>query len=481
MKKIITQQGFALCFCVCILMLFNVSCKDFVNIEAPIGQIVDEKVYSNDESATAALRGIYSQMISTNGFASGGANSVTMLAGLSADDFKNYSSMESSIQFSTNNLTSDNLTTIGTALWQEPYKYIYFANLLIENLDKSPGVSAKAKLQLSGEAKFIRAFCHFYLTNLFGNVPYIQSTDYKSNTLHSANSSAEIYTLLIKDLTEAKTQLSSEYASAERGRPNRWAAAALLARVYLYHKDWLNAERESSEVIAQNSYSIVSDLNQVFVRGSTESIWQLAMPPSLGFNTKEASNFILISPPGSYTGITLSDELLSSFEPGDKRNQAWVGTFSDAMGTWKFPFKYKQLAEVGPSVEYSVVLRLAEQYLIRAEARVNQGKITDGLTDLNLIRSRARNMPTSDVPDPLPNLELSLSQSDALMAVERERRIELFSEWGHRWMDLKRTSRATLILGPLKAPNWQESDVLYPIPASELLNAPNLRQNPGYN
>ena len=123
---------------------------------------------------------------------------------------------------------------------------------------------------------------------------------------------------------------------------------------------------------------------------------------------------------------------------------------------------------------------MAEQYLIRAEARINQDNIQKGIEDLNVLRNRARAVATVEVPDPIPPLKSNLSKSDALLAVEKERRLEFFAEWGHRWLDLKRTNRANDILSIVKAINWQSTDVLYPIPSTEIINNKNLKQNEGY-
>ena len=115
-----------------------------------------------------------------------------------------------------------------------------------------------------------------------------------------------------------------------------------------------------------------------------------------------------------------------------------------------------------------MVMRLAEQYLIRAEARAQQGNISGGLSDLNVIRNRANLIDISGV-----------SQNELLKDIIQEKRIELFTEWGHRWLDLKRTNNTDAILSPIK-PNWNSEDKLYPIPLRELDSNPNLNQNSGY-
>jgi len=112
---------------------------------------------------------------------------------------------------------------------------------------------------------------------------------------------------------------------------------------------------------------------------------------------------------------------------------------------------------------------LAEQYLIRAEARAEKNNLNGAIDDLNMIRERAGLSPL------LP----SSDQSQVLAAVAQERRIELFAEWGHRWLDIKRTKTADQILGPIKS-LWKSTAQLYPIPTLEIQTDPNLKQNPGY-
>lgn len=457
-------------------------CKDFVKIDPPVDQISTAVVYSNDETAIAAIRGIYSKMLSSSGFASGSRGSITLLSGKSADDFININAAENSKQFSSNNLLPEN-TSLRSGLWQEPYQVIYSANSLIENLEKSNQISSALKQQLIGEAKFIRAFCHFYLTGLFGNIPIILTTDYRKNTIAFQSSQKEVYLQVIEDLKDAKNKLSDVYPAGERCRANKWVATSLLARTYLYNKDWLNAEIQSSEVIKRKDmYNIIlDDLDKVFLKNSQETILQFSVPLTLGVNTFEGNIFILNTVPSSTLDeVSLSSDLISAFEPGDLRLTKWVGSLKSGASIWNYSYKYKTKIGNTPMNEYSMVLRLAEQYLIRAESRIHLGDIENGIKDLNSLRQRARAVPTNDVSNPLPDLATNISFENALLAVEKERRIELFSEWGHRWLDLKRTDRANAVLGPFKGEDWQNTDVLYPIPAPELINAPNLRQNLGY-
>lgn len=131
-----------------------------------------------------------------------------------------------------------------------------------------------------------------------------------------------------------------------------------------------------------------------------------------------------------------------------------------------YPFKYKQ-KRPSKTEEYSII-RLAEVYLIRAEANAKSNHLLEALSDLNTIRIRAG----------LPEITTQ-SQEEVLLAIEKERQVELFCEWGNRWFDLIRTGRAAIVLSAGK-PNWNSSAVRYPIPQSEIDANRSLTQNDGY-
>src|SRR5690606_22674358 len=169
---------------------------------------------------------------------------------------------------------------------------------------------------------------------------------------------------------------------------------------------------------------------------------------------------------------SLAEGFLAQFEPGDLRATHWVGSVTNGASTWYFPFKYKLKVATASSQEYSVVMRLAETFLIRSEARARQANLPGAIADLDVIRQRAGLPLIADVNP-------SINQDEMLLAIEQERRSELFCE-NHRWYDLNRTDRADIVLGAVKQ-NWEPTDHLYPLPESELLINPLLApQNPGY-
>jgi len=464
---------FALCYGI------MTSCKKFVQIPAPDTKLVTASVFSNSATATAAQTAIYSKMSSNN-------ESWLMSSdlGLLGDELKGYSTNLILQGYYTNSLNSLN----STGPWNNAYNYIYQGNAIIAALQNNSAIGPVIAQQLIGESKFIRAFWNFYLTNVYGDVPLVTTTDYMVNEKSGRTTQNQIYSQIVGDLSDAQNLLNANYVDAtdtvvtsERVRPTKGAAEALLSRVYLYMKKYDSAESEASLVINNTAlYGLCSNLsgaNSVFLKNSNEAVWQLSTPLPPSFNTADGQYFILKGAPGTGTSQcnTVSTQLLGSFEPGDKRRTNWIGTFSSGGVNYYFPYKYQSYAS-STVTEYVMVLRLAEQYLIRAEARAGQGNLTGAIADLNVIRNRAG----------LANYSGVMDQISVLAAIMHERQVELFCEWGHRWFDLKRTGQLDSVMGGpngvclAKGGTWISTDSLFPIPTNELLKDANLTQNPGY-
>lgn len=456
---------------VMLLCCFLTSCEDFLEIETPDNKITSEVVFNNDETAISAMTGIYNQLYNSP-FSSGGHTSVTVLAGLSAEALAPIRTTNLSyMEFEQHEILPDNNRNLN--LWSSAYNIIYLTNSLIEGLADSDNISENLRSRLEGEAKFVRAFTYFYLVNLYGDVPLILSTDYQVNSLASRNPESEIYPQIIADLQGAIEILSSGYDQGERTQVNQTTAIALLARVNLYLKNWEQAESLSSQVISQNNtYEILENLDHVFLANSMEAIWQLT-PKGSGSvltNTNDGASF-LIHPFFSFlANLKLEPAFVSSMDEKDLRLQNWIG-FHPGLEVY-YANKYKIQNSTEPITEYSMVMRLAEQYLIRAEARAMQENLQGAIADLDVIRNRAG-------LDLISEINPTITKENLLDKIQEERRKELFTEWGHRWLDLKRTGKAGEILGA-GDPLWQETDVLYPIPAAELMTNPNLTQNNGY-
>jgi hypothetical protein len=466
---------------IALLIFVPLGCKKFVDVSGPDTSVSQTNVYSSDATAAAVLTGIYAGM-SNNQLYGGGITSMSFFPGLSSDELVLYSGLGNATYtgYYTNALTNVN---VGSGdFWSNIYPIIYVANAAIDGLTNNSDLTPAVQQQLLGEAKFVRAFCYFYLINLYGDVPLVTSTNYTVNTTLSRAPKVQAWQQVISDLKDAQSLLSTNYLDPtlenitnQRVRPTSWAATALLARTYLYTDSFANAAVQATNVINNSAEFSLDTLNGVFLENSTEAIWQL-QPVEAGWNTQDAQVFIIPSTgPGANWPVYLSANLLNGFEVGDQRRSDWVDSVIANGVTYYYPYKYKSATYDTQVTEYEMMLRLGEQYLIRAEAEAELGQTVAAANDLNTIRNRAG-----------LNSTTATSQQDLLTAILHERQVELFTEWGHRWLDLIRTGNANSVMGlPGNAcgekggawsPNWQ----LYPISLYELQHDPNLIQNVGY-
>lgn len=473
-------------------VLFFFSCNKLVEIPEPKDTLTTVKVFTTDAQASGAMAGVLTKMINGGVFTSSSSfrGKITILNGLSADEYGIVSrGSTANDPYSSNSL----IATADDGLWQTAYLTIYGANAIIEGIEasKSPALKAKTRLELSAEARFIRAFSYFYLVNTYGDVALSLTTDFNKTKDLPRTAVATVYQQIINDLTEAIKGLPEDYSAGggERIRANKWAAKALLARVYLFTGNNAGAIKESTDVMAQTGlYRLESNLNNVFLKNSSEAIWQLQQNSLSGGESVDALGnatpegyFILPNPLHTGApGAVLSSYLLKAFEPGDLRRSEWVDStdysFNNITSRYLFPYKYKTGSHNripgGIATEYYMVLRLAEQYLIRSEAAAIDGQTGPAVDDLNVLRRRAD----------LKELPKTLTKDQVLAAVAKERQTELFAEWGHRWMDLKRTGKASAVLSaiPSKQPWRGDYQLLYPIPVDEIRKDHFLIQNPNY-
>lgn len=462
-------------------------CKKFVQIGPPTTQLATNAVFNNRDAATSAQLSIYIAMWQLESF------NMAVSTGLMGDELVSASSSALYKAYYQNGLSS----LLGAGPWTSGYQYIYDANSVIEKLQNNGNIAAPIAAQLIGESKFVRAWWHFYLTNLYGDIPLVLTTDYTVNGKAARMPQPQVYQQIIADLKDAAAYLNSNYVDAtdtaittERVRPTKGAAAAMLARVYLYTKKYDSAEAQANLVINSSMYSLCTKLTgagSVFQRNSTEAIWQLATPVPNSYATIDGTIFYLkVAPSTGTTGFTsINQPLLNAFEPNDKRFTQWLGVYQATASSPKYYYPYKYQSNVyntssisasNPAPEYVMMLRLAEQYLIRAEARAQQSNLTGALSDLNMIRTRAG----------LPNYAGNSDQTSILNAILRERQVELFTEWGSRWFDMKRVGILDAVMGgstgvcQAKGGVWSSTQSLLPIATTEIVADPTLSQNPGY-
>jgi hypothetical protein len=448
--------------CQSMIFTFISSCKKFVEINPPKDQLITAEVFSDSTNANGAILGIYVDMMKafSLGFCSGG---MTLYPGLSSDELNPTSSNINIFEFHNNTISTNN--SLNRSLWTSAYKLIYSANACIEGIELSNGISPQTKNNMIGEIKCIRGFLYFNLVNLYGSVPVITTTNYNKNRLIARSPEDSVYDQIIADLKSAQDNLSNTSVTAERA--NYYAATALLSKVYLYRNNYPLAQTESSKIIDSGVYSLMPDLNTVFLSTSSETIWEL-LPVYPGMATWEGYYFVP-SFSTSEPRYVITNDLLNSFENGDLRKTKWINVNVISGQEFPYPYKYKDGNNSSSiSNENYIVFRLAEQYLIRAEAEANLDDLSSAISDINVIRKRA-GLPDTDAFD----------KESVLSAIEKERRAELFCEWGNRWFDLKRTGQVNNVLSKTKS-NWKPFAALYPIPLPEINANPNLSQNEGY-
>lgn len=448
--------------------ILQTSCRKLLEVGPPPNSLAGNNVFTSDVTATAAMVGVYSRLAGSTSTFMGGGSSITTRGGLSADELRISGTDVEDGEFYTNQLSTGNGGSY--SLWQECYVYIYTCNTVISSLERSPQVSEPVRKMLTGEAKFMRAFFNFYLVNLYGNVPLVLSTDYLVNAKIAQSPAADVYRQVLADLDDAISLLGDEYPTGERIRPNKWVATALLARVHLYMGEWEKAETAAGSIIARSgTYELLKRLDDIYLKGSREAIWAMSSIMQ-GLGTADGVTYIFTT---SLRQFELTPSALDMFETGDQRKTHWVAGKTINNRLYSYVFKYKERftpSNSTPALEEMIIFRLAEQFLIRAEARAHLNDIAGARADLDSIRVRAGLLPTT-----------ASDQASLLLAIEQERRVELMVEMGHRWLDLKRTGRADAVLAPVKGSKWQTEDQFYPIPQEEINKNRSLEQNEGYN
>jgi len=379
--------------------------------------------------------------------------------------------------------------------WENIYRAIYLANYLIEELPNhtAEDLSDDERDEYLGAAYTIRAYCHYTLVRFLGAAPLVLTTDVTESEKIGRTPVSEIYTQIESDLTKAIDLLPT--TKGDNYFINcRYIPQSILADVYLTQKKYDEAETAATAVISSGNYSLTADVSDVFLQNSSETV--MATGYVIDFTNGRGPEKVadpggnMLLPIGGFFGaffeaniIAVSENLMSAFETGDERKDNWIELRNSAGypdSTKRYfvaKYKHSQYALLfGATVpsgeeEDQKFIRLAELYLIRAEARAQQNNLATAASDLNMIRNRAG----------LGNITYT-GQDDLISAIIKERRVEFFFEKAIRWFDLVRTGTADDVLSVIsyKATNWKSHMVLGPIEPEVLEKNPNLDQNPGW-
>ena len=464
------------------LLVAALGCNKYLNEPLPSGNILQSNAFVSDNSVSAVVTGNLMNFVN-EGFLSNGYYAM----GLYVDEteYVNPGNLATAPAL----VYLDGVQTGNTSVnfWTSSYNQIYDVNAALAGI-QSAGSSLAFGNQWLGESYFTRAVVYFYLTNLYGAVPLALTTDYATNNVLSRASQSAVYQQIVADLGQARNLLNYGYTSAygsptsDRVRPDRYVATAMLAKVYLYTQKWDSAEAMADSVIANTSTYALAPLASVFSANGKETIWTIEPPVGkpatqdyLNYNGGMPTPVPVGKTFGYYNVYGLMDTaLVNTFESGDGRLASWVrvDSIAGSPGTtgW-FPNKYSALST---TAQLPIVLRMGELYLLRAEARAMQGNIAGAQADLNAVRARAGLAATT-----------ASDQASLLAAIMHERRVELFTEGGNRFFDLKRWGIIDSVMtafAPTKSSTskWSDYMQLLPLPTNDLQQDANLTQNPGY-
>lgn len=379
--------------------------------------------------------------------------------------------------------------------WQVIYQGINRANAAI---DRIPTITMDTKLQarLVGEAKFMRAVYYFYLVRWYGGVPLMltETASLDAGKDVGRASADEVYTQIIKDLTDAESTLSEAYTGADVGRATVGAAKAMLAKVYLTRKDFTKARDKAQEVInnaAKYKYGLFDKYIDVFAVGNKngkEGVFEMQfVAGGVGQGNGMITYFAIENSPVTGRGFGSffpTVELYNSYAPGDKRKELYINSYVNAAGqtvtTYQHFNKYVDAAaKAFPEGNNNFpIIRYADILMMFAEAENEvTGPTAEAIEFVNQIRRRAFGFPLT-MPS-TADIATGITKDDFRNKIYDERRWEFTAE-GHRWFDLVRTGRLVSVLQAKGKTNVAAKHNLFPIPQRERDLNPKLEQNPGY-
>jgi len=447
-----------------IFLLLMVACEDKLLDFPPQTQIEDGNIIISQSSAEKALIGVYASIRGIAGTA--------ILTFETAADNVILNSLRTVV---VPTLKADGGVTGGADRtngggYSAKYTLINRANHVItsvESLDNSL-FTAGSKDKILAEAYTLRAFAYFDLARTYGNIPVILQPSTATNLTGIAKSpKADVLKQVENDLDQAESKFGSTSWNVNKGRVSIWAIYAFKARLYLYQERWTEAESYATKLITHPELKLTeleAGSNWFETRFSTEGIFEVACSTSEGNPVR--TNFATAAEGGLGDYIVDPDfaELLNDPLKGGKRS-LYI-KYESSIAAWLIKIYNK--SDRSSSV---FLFRLAEQYLIRAEARLKKANpdISGAIADINAIKSRAG-------VSLLLDSDASLNKDKLLLVVEDENRYEFAFE-GHRYPNIIRTGRAAEVFGPLNPVYNDPRYWVVPIPTSELKNDPDLTQN----
>lgn len=506
MKKIVL-----ILFLTTITLIGLWSCKkSFFDASSSDGSITDASAFKTKPDYEKALIGAYASLIGGN---VGGDLWVSVPGWVSQDWVENTLQPKPFLNY---------MNTGGGQFqdyWTNLYKVVGSTNLVLEKLTTAPaGIMTDAeKNSMSAQAKFLRGWGYFMLSRAFGDVPMPLAAYKAEQNGMSCTPKADVFKQVIKDLAEAAAGLPelNDYSAGDRGRATRGAALAYLANAQMYLKDWPNAAKATTDLLALNKprYELAADIHAPFsIKKKNDDDYKKENIFEVQYREKAGDNFYWGDVPNGghlLAGITsprdvgnkwaswggwgesmINKKLVDAYDPVDERRKQLVKLrgesykgelMTETMGPNDWGTNAAAQKDVGYSTKYWLgndggilapqnlpLMRFSEVLLNYAEILFMQGKAAEAYAQLNLVRARAK----------VPALPVSATAETFMSDVMKERRFELIFE-PNLWFHYTRTGTAAAFLQTVHGITWQAKWAHFPTPDRERSVNPNLCGN-GY-
>lgn len=481
------------------LLILAGGCKKA--LEQPIlGTYEASKYFTSVANSNAALTSAYVPLNFSDAF----SNEAWVLGDVASDDaVKGGLAGDQADIDNINNFNILNSNSAVENVWARLYDGVSKANFVIEGLTAdNKAVPDADKAKIVGQAKFLRAYYYFNLTNSYGDIPLRLQVATADNLNAPAVKQADIFIQIEKDCTEAAATLPASWTGLDQGRATKGAALALLAKTYLFENKYALAA-STAKTVETLGYSLTNKFTDNFTaatKNNTEVIFSVlhtaGLSPKQGNGLNQA-----FAPRGALNGYGFfqpTQNLVDNFEKStggvdDPRLDYTVARaghpyFDSAFDPSWTATGYLTKKQIQPLSEIPVatkgdgnlnveVLRLADILLVEAEALNEDNKPDQALIPLNKVRKRARESYLFDTSLPgsgtvpaglLPDITTT-SQTQLRDIIRRERRSELALEFG-RFYDIIRYGSSYATNALKDSPNFSYSaNKFFPIPLSERL------------
>ncbi|RXG13195.1 putative outer membrane starch-binding protein [Leeuwenhoekiella aestuarii] len=484
-------NNYRIIFGLCLALVFT-NCEKLDLV--PENTFTDETYWTSTQKAQTFLNTAYSQMMSSSHF--------IYNEGLSDNAYNGRGDNAGAASIASG--TYDSSLGRMQSEWDQRYGGIKTTNLILANIDRISDMDEDIKARMIAEARFLRAWQHFYLMTWFGDIPLLESDPSieEAQTI-TRTPRAEVLQFVIAELTDILDDLpvKSDYTEGERGKISRGAVAGFLARIHLYEGNWSQAA-SYCEMIMNGSvgdYGLFNSYSELFSaqnQFSSEDILSLQYAP-INRTWGELFDMIPISVGGRVNALAPTQELVDSYkmingqdiqetgsdfdednpyenrdprltatvvynnyewqdldgtstiyiEPGSDPSDDNTDEYAPGGSTTSTGYYVRKYFdpnhEAGIAISTNLMLiRYADVLLMYAEAKLEMGEFSETIWDdtIGLLRSRAGFTDPAALTYPS-----ELSEQQMRTEIRNERRVELAME-GLRIFDIRRWKTAEDVL-----------------------------------